>query len=61
MSAALSFAPLLMQVGTPIKLAMQRLWLGGRGTAVLAASSPGVILDGDTVAVPAATFAVIEV
>jgi Ca-activated chloride channel homolog len=30
MSAALSFAPLLVQVGTPIKLAMQRLWLGGR-------------------------------
>jgi hypothetical protein len=32
-----------------------------RGAAVLAASSPGVALDGDTVAVPAATFAVIEV
>ncbi len=40
---------------------MQRLPLGGRGTAVLAASSPGDILDGDTCAVPAATFAVIEV
>ncbi len=39
----------------------QRLPLDGRGAAVLAASSPGVTLDGDTVAVPAATFAVIEV
>ena len=39
----------------------QRLSLGGRGAAVLAASSPGVSLDGDIVAVPAATFAVIEV
>jgi len=28
---------------------------------VLAASSPGVTLDGDIVAVPAATFAIIEV
>ena len=40
---------------------VQRLSLGGRGAAVLAASSPGVSLDGDIVAVPAATFAVIEV
>jgi len=39
----------------------QRLPLDGLGAAVLAASSPGVTLDGDTVAVPAATFAVIEV
>jgi maltooligosyltrehalose trehalohydrolase len=39
----------------------QRLPLGGPGAAVLAASSPGVTLDGDAVAVPAATFAVIEV
>ena len=39
----------------------QRLPLDGRGAAVLAASSPGVILDGGTVTVPAATFAVIEV
>jgi len=38
----------------------QRLPLGGPGAAVLAASSPGVTLDGDAVAVPAATFAVIE-
>jgi maltooligosyltrehalose trehalohydrolase len=40
---------------------VQRLPLDGRGAAVLAASSSGVTLDGDTVAVPAATFAVIEV
>jgi len=40
---------------------MQRLPLDGRGAAVLAASSFGVTLDGDIVAVPAATFAVIEV
>jgi malto-oligosyltrehalose trehalohydrolase len=39
----------------------QRLPLGAPGTGVLAASSPGVTLDGDTVAMPAATFAVIEV
>jgi maltooligosyltrehalose trehalohydrolase len=39
----------------------QRLPLDGRGAAVLAASSSGVTLDGDAVAVPAATFAVIEV
>jgi malto-oligosyltrehalose trehalohydrolase len=39
----------------------QRLPLGGPGAAVLAASSPGVTLDGDIVAVPAATFAIIEV
>jgi len=40
---------------------VQRLPLDGRGAAVLAASSFGVTLDGDIVAVPAATFAVIEV
>jgi len=40
---------------------VQRLPLGGRGAAVLAASSPGVTLDGDTVTIPAATFAVVEV
>ena len=39
----------------------RRLPLDGLGAAVLAASSPGVTLDGDAVAVPAATFAVIEV
>jgi maltooligosyltrehalose trehalohydrolase len=39
----------------------QRLPLGGPEAAVLAASSPGVTLDGDTVTIPAATFAVVEV
>jgi maltooligosyltrehalose trehalohydrolase len=39
----------------------QRLPLGGPGSGVLAASSPAVALDGDTVAMPPATFAVIEV
>jgi malto-oligosyltrehalose trehalohydrolase len=39
----------------------QRLPLGALATGVLAASSPGVTLDGDTVAMPPATFAVIEV
>jgi maltooligosyltrehalose trehalohydrolase len=39
----------------------QRLPLAGRGAAVLAASSPGITLDGDIVAMPAAAFAVIEV
>jgi maltooligosyltrehalose trehalohydrolase len=40
---------------------VQRLPLGAPGTGVLAASSAGVKLDGDTVSVPAATFAVIEI
>jgi malto-oligosyltrehalose trehalohydrolase len=39
----------------------RRLPLAGRGTAILAASCPGVGLDGDTVAMPPASFAVIEV
>jgi malto-oligosyltrehalose trehalohydrolase len=37
-----------------------RLPLGGRGAAILAASCPTVALDGDTVAMPAQAFAVIE-
>ncbi len=37
-----------------------RLPLGGRGTALLAASTAGVTMDGDAVAMPAAAFAVIE-
>jgi maltooligosyltrehalose trehalohydrolase len=39
----------------------QRLPLGAPGTGVLAASAPGVTLDGDTAAMPAATLAVVEV
>jgi maltooligosyltrehalose trehalohydrolase len=38
----------------------RRLPLAGRGTAILAASCPGVTLDGDTVAMPPACFAVIQ-
>jgi maltooligosyltrehalose trehalohydrolase len=39
----------------------QRLPLAGQGTAVLAASGPGVTLDGSMVAMPPASFAVAEV
>ena len=35
-------------------------WLGKRGTGVLAASSPGVSIEQDTVTMPPAAFAVIE-
>jgi maltooligosyltrehalose trehalohydrolase len=38
----------------------RRLPLAGRGTAILAASCPGIALDGETVAMPPASFAVIE-
>jgi malto-oligosyltrehalose trehalohydrolase len=41
--------------------APQRLPLGAPATGVLAASSAAVALDGDTVAMPPSTFAVIEV
>ena len=37
-----------------------RLPLGQPGTGVLAASSPGVAIQQDTVTMPAAAFAVIE-
>ncbi len=37
-----------------------RLPSSAPGTAVLAASGPGVTIEHDTVAMPAATFAVIE-
>jgi maltooligosyltrehalose trehalohydrolase len=37
-----------------------RLVLGQPGTGVLAASSPGVAIQQDTVSLPAAAFAVIE-
>jgi len=39
----------------------RRLPLGGRGAAVLAASCPGITLDGATVAMPPAAFAVVTV
>jgi malto-oligosyltrehalose trehalohydrolase len=38
----------------------RRLPLAGQGAAILAASCPGVTLDGATVAMPPATFAVVE-
>jgi maltooligosyltrehalose trehalohydrolase len=38
----------------------QRLPLGAPGTGVLAASSPGITLDGGAVAIPPTAFAVIE-
>jgi hypothetical protein len=39
----------------------QRIPLGEPGSAVLAASVPGVTLGGETVAMPPTSFAVIEV
>jgi len=39
----------------------QSLPLGGPGTAVLAASLPGVKLDGEAVMMPAGSFAVVEI
>jgi maltooligosyltrehalose trehalohydrolase len=40
--------------------APRRLPLAGPGTAILAASGPGVALDGDAVAMPPTSFAVVE-
>jgi len=50
-----------LRIAANLSQSPQRLPLGARGTGVLAASSPDVKLDGDTVAMPPATFAVIEV
>jgi len=50
-----------LRIAANLGPAPQRLPLCGPGTAVLAASSPAVALDGDAVAMPAASFAVIEV
>jgi len=41
--------------------APRRVPLAGRGTAILAASCPGITLDGDAVAMPPAALAVIKV
>ncbi len=49
-----------LRIAANLGPAPQRLPLSGRGAAVLAASSPRVTLDGDAVALPAATFAVVE-
>ena len=50
-----------LRIATNLSTSAQRLPLGAPGTGVLAGSSPVVALAGDTVAMPPATFAVIEV
>ena len=50
-----------LRIAASLGPAPQKLPLGGRGPALLAASTPGVTLDGDLVAMPPAAFAVIEV
>jgi maltooligosyltrehalose trehalohydrolase len=50
-----------LRIAANLSKSPQRLPLGAPGTGVLAASSPGIALDGDGVAMPPATFAVIEV
>src|SRR5690242_3201474 len=49
-----------LRIAANLSKSPQRLPLGAPGTGVLAASSPGIALDGDRVAMPPATFAVIE-
>jgi maltooligosyltrehalose trehalohydrolase len=49
-----------LRIAANLGPAPQRLPLGAPGTGVLAASSPGITLDARTVAMPPATFAVIE-
>jgi maltooligosyltrehalose trehalohydrolase len=50
-----------LRIAANLSRSPQRLPLGAPATGVLAASSPHVKLDGDTAAMPPATFAVIEV
>jgi maltooligosyltrehalose trehalohydrolase len=50
-----------LRIAANLSPSPQRLPLGAPGTGVLAASSPGITLDGGTVAMPPASFAVIEV
>jgi len=50
-----------LRIAANLSQSPQRLPLGAPATGVLAASAPPVALDGDTVAMPPATFAVIEV
>jgi malto-oligosyltrehalose trehalohydrolase len=50
-----------LRIAANLSRSPQHLPLGARGTGVLAASSPDIKLDGDTAAMPPATFAVIEV
>jgi len=49
-----------LRIAANLGAAPARLALGQPGTAVLAASGPGVAIDTDTVTIPAASFAVIE-
>ena len=50
-----------LRIAANLSRSPRRLPLGALATGVLAASSPAVKLDGDTVAMPPASFAVIEV
>ena len=50
-----------LRIAANLGPAPQRLPLGAPATGVLAASSPAIALDGDTVAMPATTFAIVEV
>jgi malto-oligosyltrehalose trehalohydrolase len=50
-----------LRMAANLSQSAQRLPLGAPGSGVLAASSPAVAVDGDTVAMPPATFAVVEV
>jgi maltooligosyltrehalose trehalohydrolase len=50
-----------LRIAANLSQSPQRLPLGAPGTGVLAGSSPAIALDGGTVAMPPATFAVIEV
>jgi maltooligosyltrehalose trehalohydrolase len=49
-----------LRIAASLGSSPRRLPLAGRGTAILAASDPGITLDGDHVAMPPAAFAVIE-
>jgi malto-oligosyltrehalose trehalohydrolase len=50
-----------LRIAASLGSSSRRLPLSGQGAAILAASSPGITLDGETVAMPPASFAVIEV
>ena len=49
-----------LRIAASLGSSPRRLPLAGRGAAILAASCGGIALDGDTVAMPPAAFAVIE-
>jgi len=50
-----------LRIAANLSRSPQWLPLGAPGTGILAASCPGVALDGNAVAMPSATFAVLEV